>query len=110
MVSAIKAFSFSSDILFLSIDLLNRFLDKVKENECSFKDQASFNLAGLIIVSLVVRYQERISLSVTSLAKIADIYCTYDSEQLKQFEFNVLATIGFKIYPTVLPTELISKF
>ena len=38
MVTTIKAFGFASDILFLSIDLLNRFLEKVKENEHSFKD------------------------------------------------------------------------
>ena len=38
MVMAIKAFTFSSDILFLSIDLLNRFLKKVQESDCQFRD------------------------------------------------------------------------
>jgi len=49
-------------------------------------------------------------LNVSSLAKIANIECSFDPEVLKQLEFNVLATIGFKIYPAVLPTEIISKF
>jgi hypothetical protein len=109
MTTIIKAFSLSSEILFLSMDLLNRFLQKVQESESGFKDQASMNLAGLIIISLVVRYQDRISLNVAALAKLVNIDCTYDQELLRQLECNVLAVIGFKIYPSVLPTELIQK-
>lgn len=109
MTTAIKTFSFSSEILFLCIDLLNRYLIKVKESSTDFHDQATFNLAGLVIVSLIVRYQERINLNVAALAKLVNIDCSNNEEVIKQLECNILATVQFKIYPTVQASELVQK-
>jgi hypothetical protein len=93
MTTAIKAFNFSSEILFLCIDLLNRYLNRMKESSTDFQDQTTFNLAGLIIVSLIVRYQERINLNVSALAKLVNIDCSNNDYTLKQLECNVLATV-----------------
>jgi hypothetical protein len=38
MVTAVKTFNFSSEILFLSIDLFNRYLKKIEELDFDFPE------------------------------------------------------------------------